>query len=173
MISNEHDTPTPETTSMSDSKTENTDSMSAQLQATKEQLVRTVADFDNFRRRTERERVEWVNIARATVLKKFLPLTDDIARALAAIPTDDAAKNATTDAMLDGFSLIQKNLLKALVDMGVEEINTTGVFNPELHEALMQVDNPSVPAGTIIQVFEKGYRMGDQIIRHSKVSVAK
>ena len=102
MISNEHDTPTQETTSTSEIKTENADSMSSQLQATKEQLVRTVADFDNFRRRTERERVEWVNIARATVLKKFLPLTDDIARALAAIPTDDAAKNATTDAMFDG-----------------------------------------------------------------------
>ena len=144
-----------------------------QLAAAKEQLMRATADFDNFRRRTERERVEWVTVARVTVLKKFLPITDDLERALASLPSIEKNENNAINTMIDGFKLIQKNLLKSLQDMSVEEITSTGMFNPEFHEALMQVDGGNEPAGTIMQVFEKGYRLGDHIIRHSKVSVAK
>lgn len=174
MIYNENDFIAPEETiETAPETTIEQQNLAAQLAAAKEQLVRSTADFENFRRRTERERVEWVNIARTTILKKFLPITDDLERALASVPTINASETPAIATMIDGFSLIQKNVLKSLQDMGVEEINATGIFNPELHEALMQVEGNSAPTGTIMQVFEKGYRLGDHIIRHSKVSVAK
>lgn len=152
---------------------EQTDSVHVQLATTKEQILRINADFDNFRRRTERERVEWANIARVTVLKKFLPITDDIERALGAFHAQADVTDSSLVAALEGLSLVQKNLTKALHEMGVEEITSQGAFNPEFHEALMQVDGNGQPAGTIMQVFEKGYKLGDTIVRHSKVSVAK
>lgn len=174
MIHPENDIVTPEeTTQPTPENIAESINMGVQLAAAKEQLVRATADFDNFRRRTERERIEWVNVARVTILKKFLPLTDDLDRALASLPTIDGDANPAIATMIDGFKLIQKNLLKSLQDMGVEEIEATGAFNPELHEALMQVDGNGAATGTIVQTFEKGYRLGDHIIRHTKVSVAK
>lgn len=139
----------------------------------REQLLRTTADFDNFRKRTERERIEWMNITRVTTLKKMLPLFDDVERALSSLPAKETASDASLIAAIDGFSLISKNFSKILSDLGVVEISATGTFNPELHEALMQVDGNGSTAGTIMQVFEKGYKLGDTVIRHSKVSVAK
>ena len=174
MINTEHDTfITEETTQTStESHTEHINA-ALQLAAAREQLVRVTADFDNFRRRTERERIEWVNVARVTILKKFLPLTDDLERALSSLPSLEKNEDPAINTMIDGFSLIQKNLLKSLNEMGVEEIPAAGTFNPELHEALMQVDGEFETPGTIMNVFEKGYRLGDHIIRHAKVSVAK
>ena len=146
---------------------------SIQLKAVKEQLLRATADFENFRRRTERDRSEWINVARVTAIKQFLPISDDIERALAALPAKELAADKTLIIAIDGLSLIQKNLSKSLQDSGVEEIVTTGMFNPELHEALMQVEKDGLPSGAIVQTFEKGYKLGTSIIRHSKVSVAK
>ena len=175
MINTEHDNIITEETAESSShnQSEQNSSMAAQLFAAKEQLVRATADFDNFRRRTERERIEWVTVARTTVLKRFLPITDDLERALASLPSIESTTTPAITTMIEGFMLIQKNLLKSLHDMGVEEINATGAFNPEFHEALMQIESETEKTGTIMHVFEKGYRLGDHIIRHSKVSVAK
>lgn len=144
-----------------------------QSSAVKEQLMRVTADFDNFRKRTERERVEWMNITRVTLLKKVLPLFDDVERALTTLPAKETTTDTSLIATIDGFSLISKNFTKALADLGVTEIAAAGVFNPELHEALMQIEVTDVAPGTIVQVFEKGYKLGDAVIRHSKVSVAK
>ncbi len=139
----------------------------------KEQLIRVTADFDNFRKRTERERVEWMNITKLTTLKKVLPLLDDVERALQALPAKDTVSDASLITAIDGFTLISKNFSKILSDLGVTEVPATGLFDPELHEALMQVDGNGSPTGTIMQVFERGYKLGDAVIRHSKVSVAK
>ena len=139
----------------------------------REQLIRATADFDNFKKRTERERVEWMNITRVTLLKKIIPLLDDVERALSTLPAKESTTDSSLLAAIDGFSLISKNFNKALTDLGVTEVAATGAFNPELHEALMQVDVADVAAGTIVQVYEKGYKLGDAIIRHSKVSVSK
>jgi len=141
--------------------------------ALREQLLRTTADFDNFRKRTERERVEWMNVTRVTLLKKILPLFDDVERALSSLPAKETTTDASLVAAIDGFSLISKNFSKVLSDLGVMEISANGTFDPELHEALMQVDGNGAAASTIMQVFEKGYKLGDTVIRHSKVSVAK
>ncbi|MBM3894035.1 nucleotide exchange factor GrpE [Candidatus Dependentiae bacterium] len=145
-----------------------------QLAATlKEQLLRTTADFENFRKRTEKERIEWMNITRATTIRLFLPINDDIDRALATLPAKNEQHDSLITSAIDGLSLIQKNISKALESAGVEEIPTNGQFNPEFHEALMQVELTEKSSGEIVQTFEKGYKLGTNIIRHAKVSVAK
>jgi len=144
-----------------------------QVNNLKEQLLRSNADFENFRRRTEKERIEWMNITRSTTIRLFLPIVDDIQRALDAMPQRSADLDSVILNALDGLSLIQKNVTKALESSGVEEISTVGTFDPEFHEALMQVEDPEKRSGSIVQVFEKGYKLGTNIIRHAKVSVSK
>lgn len=144
-----------------------------QVNNLKEQLLRSSADFENFRRRTEKERIEWMNITRSTTIRLFLPIVDDIQRALDAMPQRSADLDSVILNALDGLSLIQKNVTKALESSGVEEISTVGTFDPEFHEALMQVEDPEKRSGSIVQVFEKGYKLGSNIIRHAKVSVSK
>ena len=144
-----------------------------QVNNLKEQLLRSSADFENFRRRTEKERIEWMNITRSTTIRLFLPIVDDIQRALDAMPQRSADLDSVILNALDGLSLIQKNVTKALESSGVEEISTVGTFDPEFHEALMQVEDPEKRSGSIVQVFEKGYKLGTNIIRHAKVSVSK
>jgi molecular chaperone GrpE len=139
----------------------------------KEQLLRAAADFENFRRRTEKERIEWMNITRTTTIRAFLPINDDIQRAIDALPQKNPDLDSKLISAIDGLTLIQKNLSKILETAGVEEISTTGQFNPELHEALMQVESTDKQSGEIVQTFEKGFKLGPTIIRHAKVSVAK
>jgi len=136
----------------------------------KELFLRTNADFQNFKRRIERERGEWANIMQANVLEKILPIAEDLERALATA-TEKAPTEAS--AWLNGFALILKNLKKNLVDLGVEEISTKGAFNPEFHEALIQVDSPNHTSGHIVQELSKGYTFKGKVIKHAHVSVAK
>ena len=151
----------------------NENQLEQQVNNLKEQLLRSSADFENFRRRTEKERIEWMNITRSTTIRLFLPIVDDIQRALDAMPQRSADLDSVILNALDGLSLIQKNVTKALESSGVEEISTVGTFDPEFHEALMQVEDPEKRSGSIVQVFEKGYKLGSNIIRHAKVSVSK
>ncbi len=164
------ETPLNEQESSLNQTTTQVDQITASL---KEQLLRTAADFENFRRRTEKERIEWMNITRATTIRAFLPINDDIQRALNALPQKDESLDPQLLSAIDGLTLIQKNLSKILESAGVEEISTTGQFNPELHEALMQVESADKQSGEIVQTFEKGFKLGTNIIRHAKVSVAK
>jgi molecular chaperone GrpE len=151
----------------------NENQLEQQVNNLKEQLLRASADFENFRRRTEKERIEWMNITRSTTIRLFLPIVDDIQRALDSMPQRTPDLDSTIINALDGLSLIQKNVIKALESSGVEEISTIGTFDPEFHEALMQVEDPEKKGGSIVQVFEKGYKLGTNIIRHAKVSVSK
>lgn len=137
-----------------------TPSHAQELVSCKEQLLRVSADFQNFRKRTEKERVDWAITAQGAVINKMLPIIEDLERALAATAHD-------------GLSLIHKNLKKILTELGVEEIQCSGVFNPELHEALTQVDAPEVDSGSIVQVYAQGYLFKGTVLRHAKVAVAK
>ena len=135
----------------------------------KELYLRTNADFQNFKRRVERERTELAQLMQAHVIEKLLPTVDDLERAL-----ETAEKSAETPAVwLEGLRLIAKNLNKRLTELGVEEIGTAGVFNPELHEALMQVEDSQHQSGHIVQLFSKGYSFKGKVIKHARVSVAK
>jgi len=136
----------------------------------KELFLRANADLQNFKRRMERERMDWTQLIQAETIEKFLPLVEDLQRALEA--STKSAPEAS-GAWLEGFALILKNLKKKLSELGVEEIVATGTFNPELHEALMQVDSPTHISGNIVQQLEKGYTYKGKVIKHARVSVAK
>ena len=136
----------------------------------KEQYLRLNADLQNYKRRIEKERTEWMHLAQEKVLEPMLSIADDLDRAI-----ENSEKNpeVAKSAWFEGFKLIQKNLHKALADLGVQEIPVSGDFNPELHEALVQVESPDHKSGHIVQLLNKGYTLKGKVLRHAKVSVAK
>lgn len=134
------------------------------------QFLRVSADFANYKRRIEKERLEWMQTAQASVIQKMLPIADDLERALAHAQSQTAQE---MNALIDGFVLIQKNLKKVLEEQGVQEINTSGAFDPEFHEALVSVQTEDKQAGDIVDVLRKGYLLKGKVLRHAQVSVAK
>lgn len=141
-----------------------------ELNKTKNQLLRTTADFTNFKKRTIKERQEWKSTAHIAVIKPFLNIIDDFDRALSLQDKDDAGSSQT---WLEGFTMIHKNLLKQLESLGVKEIATNIPFNPVFHEALLLLENEEYTSGEIIEVLRKGYIYHDIVIRCTQVSVAK
>jgi len=137
----------------------------------KEQLLRVSADFQNLKRRVEKEKLEWIKIAQVDVIKSFLSLVDDFDRAIES--SERSSLSDEVKAWLEGFKMIRKNLSKKLSDLGVSEIDYGKEFDPHLHEALMQVSSKDHKSGEIVQVISPGYLFKDEVIRHAKVSVAK
>lgn len=129
----------------------------------KDRCLRTAAEFENYKRRSEKERVLWITNTQASILTDVIGLVDDFERAFA---------NKDETSSLQGFELIYKSLQKILEKYGVQEIKEVTEFDPNLHEAIMQVESPDHKAGQIVQVLQKGYRFKDQILRPAKVSVA-
>lgn len=138
------------------------------LEEWKNKFLRTQADFDNFTRRIEREKITWLRFGQAALLKDLLPIVDNIDRALASQVTTEEPQQ-----LLTGFELIRKEFHKFLTANGVEEIKQMATFDPQLHEALMQVESPDHKPGTIVQVLEKGYQFKGEVLRPAKVSVAQ
>lgn len=139
------------------------DQASQEIAACKDQLLRVTADFQNFRKRTEKERIDWGVMAQASVINKLLPVVEDLDRALSASAETGQA----------GLVLVHKNLKKALAELGVEEIPCSGAFDPSVHEALTQVDKSDVSSGSIVEVYAPGYTFKGTVLRHAKVAVAK
>ena len=130
--------------------------------------TRLQADFDNYRRRTREEQARLSTTVTGDVLKKFLPVLDNIDRALAHMEKD---KNAGP--YLEGFNLLKKGLEKVLSDFGVKEMDAQGkAFDPHFHEALMEIQSDDVDKDTVSAVLQKGYMMGDAVLRPAKVQVA-
>jgi molecular chaperone GrpE len=141
-----------------------------QINHFRDQFLRANADFQNFKRRTEKEKTEWISMAQISALAPLVEFFENFDRAI-----ELSEKNQTpeTVAILEGFKLIQKNLKKTLTDLGVTEISCTGQFNPELQEALVQTESDQHKSGEIVSVLGKGYMFKDKVIRHAKVCVAK
>lgn len=150
---------------------ENEVSLDEQELIYKVQFLRVNADFQNFKRRVERERGEWMIAAQGSVLKKILPIIDDFDRAITTDQEGDITKEEKV--WLEGFEIIRKKFMKTMSDIGVEEIACDIPFDPELHEALITVDSDDQKEGEIVQVLNKGYRFRDDVLVHAKVSVAK
>lgn len=132
------------------------------------------ADFANYKRRVEKERLEWALASQSSVLSTLLPFVDDFDRALQSSEQAKALQeNPEFKTWTDGFQLLSKNLHKSLETLGVSKIDCSGDFNPELHEAMVQVDSADHQSGQIVQVLSQGYSFKGQIIRHARVSVAK
>lgn len=129
--------------------------------------LRLQADFDNFRRRTSKEQTQLASFVTANVVGKFLSVLDNFERAEASFAT-----KPDTESMKLGLEKIRRQFDQVLKELNVEEIKAQGEkFNPELHEAVMRGQNSEMEEDTVEMVFEKGYRISDRIVRHSKVKV--
>lgn len=137
-----------------------------QKDAWKDQYLRTAAEFENFKKRSEKERGLWITSAQTSLLLDLLTIVDDFDRAFSQ-PTNDAKQ------MLAGFELIYKSLQKLLEKYGVEEMKNTIAFDPTLHEAISQVESPDHKTDDVVQVLQKGYMFKGNVLRPAKVSVAK
>ncbi len=136
----------------------------------KDSFLRLNADFQNFKRRVEKEKSEWMLIAQTHILEKFVSIFDELDRAITLAQAQSTQDNKS---WIDGLVLMQKQWQKTLTELGVEEVDTTGMFDPSRHEALVQVEDPDKTSGSVVAVFHKGYSYRDKIIKHAKVSVAR
>lgn len=160
-------------TSVSEENEENlseTDQLKQQLEASKKEYMFLMAEFDNFRKRTIKEKAEIIRNATEKAMKDLLPVVDDFERGLSAMAeTTDAA------AVKEGMDLIYNKFIKYLEQNGVKAIESTGTdFDTELHEAIAMVPSPDESQkGKVIDTVMKGYTLNDKVIRHSKVAVAQ
>jgi len=132
----------------------------------KEQASRILADYENFQKRTERDRIQWMQLAQGNVVKDLLPVVDNFDRAL-------SAKTENNAELFVGIEMIYKSFMQVLHKYGVTEFTEYTTFDPELHEALMDVESADHASGQIVQVLEKGFMMKDKVLRPAKVMIAK
>jgi molecular chaperone GrpE len=130
-------------------------------------LRRLAADFDNYRKRSARDQQAFVARAGERVVVKLLPVLDDLQRALEAVEQHEEAK------VLDGVRMTKDALAGLLVSEGVEEITVEGMFDPHLHEALMTQPAEGVESGEVVQVVQRGYKIGDAVLRPALVVIAE
>ena len=134
-----------------------------------DRIMRQMAEFDNFRKRTEKEKQQMYGIGASEVIEKLLPVVDNFERGFAAMTEEEKAT-----AFAQGIEMIYKQLMTAFSDMGVTVIETVGCeFNPDFHNAVMQAPSEEYESGIITQELQKGYMYKDKVIRHSMVMVAE
>ena len=138
----------------------------AALAEEKDKYLRMLAEYDNFRRRTSKEKETIYGDATADTIKGLLPVVDTLERAAAGLTPEDAESP-----LGKGITMTLKSATDALSKLGVEEV-PTDVFNPDIHNAVMHIEDENLPEGAIVAVFQKGYRKGDHIIRYAMVQVA-
>jgi molecular chaperone GrpE len=141
----------------------------ALLEQERDELIgdvkRVAADFDNYRKRALRDQEALVARAHERLVKELLPVLDDLERALEAAEAHEEAK------LEDGVRLVHRSLAAALSKEGLEEIPTDGAFDPHVHEALLSQPSDA-EEGSVIEVLQKGYRLGDRVLRPARVVVA-
>ncbi|MBQ6369812.1 MAG: nucleotide exchange factor GrpE [Parasporobacterium sp.] len=133
-----------------------------------DRYARLFAEFDNYRKRTDKEKAQRYDFGVRDIVEKILPVIDNFERGLAAVPEDKA-----DDSFVTGMQMTYKQLLKTLEDAGVKPIEAVGQeFNPDFHNAVMHVDDPEVGDNIIVEEFQKGYIYKDHVVRYSMVKVA-
>jgi molecular chaperone GrpE len=143
----------------------------AELEELKRQLLVSRADFENFKKRIQKEKQDWISSAHGQVIIDILSVIDDFDRAFHEYRKQEQVPEK--DAWLKGFELIYASFYKLLDKYHVREIKEVQTFDPNLHEAVMQIDVPDHESGTIIQILQKGFMLNDVVLRPAKVSVAK
>ncbi|MDZ4991808.1 nucleotide exchange factor GrpE [Clostridium perfringens] len=136
-----------------------------ELEALKDRLLRISAEYENYRKRTDKEKERIYTDACEDVLIKMLPVLDNLERALAV--------DGSVEDLKKGVEMTVRQFEDALEKLQVEEISTEGTFDPELHQAMMVVEQEGSEPNQVAQVFQKGYKRGDKVIRHSMVTVTK
>ena len=139
--------------------------LKAELESKNDLLLRTAAEFDNFKKRTERERASVAEFAKANVIKELLPILDNIDRA-------SAVEKDTPD-YIKGIEMIVKQFEGIANTLGIVEVAKVGdIFDPTMHEAVMHIEDENLGENVISQVLQKGFKLGDTVIRPAMVQVA-
>lgn len=138
-----------------------------QIAQLEDKVKRQLAEFENFRNRTEKEKQAMFETGAKSVIEKILPVVDNFERGLATVPEDKKE-----DPFVDGMNRIYRQLLTELENMGVKPIEAVGQeFDPNLHNAVMQVESEEYESGVVAQELQKGYTYRDNVVRHSMVAV--
>ena len=138
------------------------------IEELEDRVKRQMAEFDNFRKRTEKEKSHMYEVGARDVIEKILPVVDNFERGLAAVPEEQ--KN---DPVIDGMDKIYRQLMTVLADLGVEPIEAVGKeFDPNFHNAVMHVEDEELGENIVAEEFQKGYLYKDTVVRHSMVKVA-
>ena len=138
-----------------------------QIDQLEDKVKRQLAEFENFRNRTEKEKHAMFETGAKSVIEKMLPVVDNFERGLATVPEDKKE-----DPFVDGMNRIYRQLMTELVNIGVKSIEAVGQeFDPNLHNAVMQVESEEYESGTVAQELQKGYTYRDSVVRHSMVAV--
>lgn len=133
-----------------------------------DRLTRQMAEFDNFRKRTEKEKSQMYEIGAKDIIEKILPVVDNFERGLAAVPEEEQS-----NPFAEGMEKIYKQLMTTLEEVGVKPIEAVGnEFNPDFHNAVMHVEDEELGENIVAEEFQKGYTYRDSVVRHSMVKVA-
>ena len=149
-------------------KKEKKDSKDLKSEELTDRLQRTMAEFDNYRKRTEKEKSAMFEIGAKDIIEKILPVVDNFERGLAAVPEEEKES-----AFADGMEKIYRQLMKTLEDAGVKAIEAVGQpFDPNFHNAVMHIEDENLGENIVAQELQKGYTYKDTVVRHSMVQVA-
>ena len=133
-----------------------------------DRVKRQMAEFENFRKRSEKEKAGMFEMGAKSVIEQILPVIDNFERGLAAVPED-----AKDDPFIDGMEKIYRQLMDAMDKLNVKHIEAVGTeFNPDFHNAVMHVEDEEAGENVVVEEFQKGYLYKDQVVRHSMVKVA-
>jgi len=165
----ENDAEEKATVEKEDKKKEKKNPLQEKIDELNDKVLRQMAEFENFRKRTDKEKSQQFDLGQSNVLEKLLPIVDNFERGLAAVPEGEKE-----GAFADGMNKIYKQLIKQLEDLGVTPIEAVGKeFDPNLHNAVMQVESQEYESGIVAQELQKGYMFHDSVLRHSMVAVAQ
>jgi len=152
-----------------------TEALRAEVAELKDRLLRAAADMENLRKRTEREIADTRSYAIAGFARDMLTATDSLSRALAVLPAEARETgDAATKSLIEGIEMTEREMQRLLAKHGVTPIEAEGQkFDPHKHQAMFEVPDPSRPEGTVVQVVQTGFAIGDRVLRPAMVGVAK
>lgn len=157
-----------EQTEQSEEEAPRKDKKDQKIEELNDRYIRTMAEFDNYRKRTDKEKSAMYEIGARDVIEKILPIVDNFERGLKVMTEEEKATPVA-----DGMERIYKQLMQAFEDLGVKEIEAVGkAFDPNLHNAVMHVEDESFGENEICEEFQKGYTYRESVVRHSMVKVA-
>ena len=149
-------------------KKEKKDKKDEQIAELNDKVLRQMAEFENFRKRTEKEKAAMFEIGAKSIVEKLLPVIDNFERGLSAVPEEEKSTG-----FAQGVEMIYKQLLNELSEAGVTPIEAVGKeFNPDFHNAVMHIEDESLGENIVAEEFQKGYMYKDSVVRHSMVKVA-
>jgi len=154
--------------------TEERDKFAAEAADAKDRMLRALAELDNVRRRTEREKLDISKYAISEFARDVIGIGDDMQRAIDHVPAEAAASDPALKSFLEGVQLMEREMLATLERHGVAKLAPMGErFDPNRHQAVMEEENPEVPAGTVVQVLQAGFVIGERTLRPAVVVVSK